>query len=94
MVKGLGQAIKKLIEKDETLNSKVEKLLTIKGVGLKTIAVLLSETNGFASFESQGQLVSYAGYDIVKNQSGERLGKTRMSKKGMPIPQGHAYAGI
>ncbi len=82
MVKGLGQAIKKLIEKDETLNSKVEKLLTIKGVGLKTIAVLLSETNGLASFESQGQLVSYAGYDIVKNQSGERLGKTRMSKKG------------
>jgi len=89
MVKGLEQgifqleqAIKKLIEKDETLNSKVEKLLTIKGVGLKTIAVLLSETNGFAGFESQGQLVSYAGYDIVKNQSGERLGKTRMSKKG------------
>lgn len=78
----LEQAIKKLIETDEVLKTKVEKLLTIKGVGLKTIAVLLSETNGFTSFESQGQLVSYAGYDIVKNQSGERMGKTRMSKKG------------
>src|SRR5690606_2150981 len=54
----------------------------IKGVGLKTIAVLLAETNAFATFENQGQLVSYSGYDIVENQSGQKSGKTRMSKKG------------
>jgi len=83
--KGISQlekAIEQLIEEDESLYPKVQKLLSIKGVGIKTIAVLLAETNGFASFENQGQLVSYSGYDIVKNQSGQRLGKTRMSKKG------------
>ncbi len=83
--KGISQlekAIGRLIEGDEALNAKVGKILPIKGVGLKTIAVLLAETNGFATFENQGQLVSYSGYDIVENQSGKRSGKTRMSKKG------------
>jgi transposase len=75
-------AIEQLIKKDEPLHSKVEKLLTIKGVGIKTIAVLIAETNGFATFENQGQLVSYSGYDIVENQSGQRSGKTKISKKG------------
>ena len=78
----LEQAIAQLIEEDEVISSKVEKITAIKGVGLKTVAVLLAETNGFASFESQGQLASYFGYDIVENQSGKRPGKTRMSKKG------------
>jgi len=78
----LEKAIEKLIKEDGALSSKVEKILGIKGVGLKTIAVLLAETNGFATFENQGQLVSYSGYDIVENQSGKRSGKTRMSKKG------------
>ena len=78
----LEKAIEKLIKEDEVLYSKVKKILSIKGVGLKTIAVLLAETNGFASFENQGQLVSYSGYDIIENQSGKRSGKTRMSKKG------------
>ena len=27
-------------------------------------------------------MVSYAGYDVVENQSGNRVGKTRISKKG------------
>lgn len=78
----LEKAIEKLIEQDKALSSKVEKILSIKGVGLKTIAVLLAETNAFATFENQGQLVSYSGYDIVENQSGKKSGKTRMSKKG------------
>jgi len=81
-IKQLEKAIEHLFEKDEVLYSKVQKLLSIKGVGIKTVAVLLGETNGFASFVNQGQLVSYAGYDIIKNQSGKRSGKTRMSKKG------------
>lgn len=83
--KGISQlekAIAQLIEKDEILHAKVQNILAIKGVGLKTVAVLLAETNGFATFENQGQLVSYAGYDIVENQSGKSAGRTRMSKKG------------
>jgi transposase len=33
-------------------------------------------------FTNQRHLVSYAGYDVVENQSGNRSGKTRISKKG------------
>lgn len=83
--KGISQlekAIHQCIEEDEVLKSKVDKIVSIKGVGIKTAAVLISETNGFANFENQAQLVSYAGYDVVENQSGKKSGKTRISKKG------------
>jgi transposase len=57
-------------------------MASIKGVGILTVAVLLAETNGFVLFENCRQLVSYAGYDVVENQSGKRSGKTKISKKG------------
>lgn len=43
---------------------------------------VVSETNGFTLIENGKQLVSYAGYDVVENQSGKRVGKTSISKKG------------
>ena len=76
-------AIEKLIKSDQELKEKVRKLNTIKGVGLITIATILAETSGFAGFNNAKQLVSYAGYDIVQNESGSSVkGKTRISKKG------------
>lgn len=74
--------IKKLIEEDEILKSKYEKITAIKGIGLMSFSVIVAETNGFELFKNKAQLVSYAGYDIVENQSGQRSGLTRMSKKG------------
>ena len=48
-----------------------------------TALTVVAETNGFDLIENKGQLVSYAGYDVVENQSGISLkGKTRISKKG------------
>lgn len=78
----LEKAIQKIVEKDEVLAAKYQHFSTLKGVGLMTFAVVASETNGFEFFSSQRQLTSYAGYDIVENQSGQRSGKTRISKKG------------
>ena len=48
----------------------------------KHLENLISETNEFEMFENQRQLVSYAGYDVVQNQSGKQEGKTRISKRG------------
>ena len=56
--------------------------MTAKGVGLITIVSIISETNGFALIQNSRQLTSYAGYDIVQNQSGSHNGKTKISKKG------------
>lgn len=74
--------IAKAVNDDPEWKRKVEQICAIKGVGLLTVANLITETNEFALFENQRQLVSYAGYDVVENQSGKRVGKTRISKRG------------
>jgi len=72
---------KQLLSKPEVAE-RVKHITDIKGIGTLTIATILGETNGFTLFRSIPQLVSYAGYDIVENQSGNHKGKTRISKKG------------
>lgn len=75
--------IEQLIKQDEKLKNKVDKLLTIKGVGVLTIATILAETIGFQYVKNIKQLSSYAGYDVVQRESGTSIkGKTRISKKG------------
>jgi transposase len=86
-IEALEKAIQDLIEGDTVLKAQVERLTAIKGLALLSVAVLIAETNGFENFVNQRQLVSYAGYDVVENQSGNRSGKTarrpgRISKKG------------
>lgn len=81
-IKKLSVGIVKHLKTDKEIYSKVRKVETIPGIGLLTIAVLLAETNGFEIFENHKQLVSFAGYDCVENQSGSHVGKTRISKKG------------
>jgi transposase len=81
-LKAIEQEIKTTIQADSLLQDKISKLTTIKGVGLLTAATIIAETNGFALFTNQKQLTSYAGYDVVENQSGKRSGKTKISKQG------------
>ena len=58
-------------------------MLTIKGIGLITVATILAETNGFNQVKNLKQLASFAGYDVVQRESGTSIkGKTRISKKG------------
>lgn len=78
----LSASIEMQITSDTITAKKVENICRIKGLGLLTVAVILAETNGFALFENAPQLVSYAGYDVIENQSGNRKGKTKISKKG------------
>lgn len=74
--------VEQIVETDEVLKRKFSNICKIKGLGIQSLAVIVAETNGFAAFENIAQLVSYAGYDIVENQSGKRNGKTKISKKG------------
>lgn len=78
----LETAIEKHLNKEEKVAQKVDQICKIKGLGIQTVAVILAETNGFLLFENSRQLVSYAGYDVVENQSGNHRGRTRISKKG------------
>lgn len=81
-LESIEDAIKTHVASDDDVAKRVKKITKIKGVGVLTIATLIAETNGFALFSTAPQLVSYAGYDVVENQSGNHNGKTRISKKG------------
>lgn len=74
--------IASIIEKDKELSKKASYITSIKGVSTITAAIVIGETNGFALINNVKQLISYAGYDVRENQSGNRTGKTRITKKG------------
>lgn len=76
------QQIIHTLKTNDDLLAKTEKMISIKGVSWITAAVVIAETNGFALFENQRQLTSYAGYDVIEKQSGTKTGKSRISKKG------------
>jgi len=84
--KQIKQTEKRIIDHlstDSTAKRKVDQVCSkLKGVGALTVAVLVGETFGFKLFENHRQLISYSGYDVVENQSGRRMGKTKISKKG------------
>lgn len=81
-IQELKKHITEAILKDPVLSVKYELVKPLKGVGLLTFATIVAETGGFELFKNQKQLVSYAGYDVVENQSGGRIGRTRISKQG------------
>ena len=81
-IKEIGSAIELTLKKDPVLWKKVEDINSVKGLGLISISTVIAETDGFALFEKQSQLVCYSGYDVTRNQSGKRNGKTRISKMG------------
>lgn len=81
-IENLEEAVQNHIATEKEVASIVQKICIIKGVGIKTVATLIAETNGFKMFKNARQLVSFSGYDIVENQSGNHHGRTRISKKG------------
>jgi transposase len=76
------EKIFELVEKDEELSGRIGKVTQIKGINRITVIKLLAETDGFRNVKSIRSLVSYAGLDVVQNQSGMQRGKSRISKKG------------
>jgi len=81
-LKELVGLMEKHIESDKEISKKVDQICLIKGVSTLSVCTIIAETNGFELFENFKQLISYAGYDVVENQSGRHTGKTKMSKRG------------
>lgn len=78
----LDKKIESHISSNPEVQQKTINICKIKGIATLSLATILAETNGFELFENTKQLVSYAGYDIIENQSGNRVGRTKISKKG------------
>jgi transposase len=77
------KAILSAISTDPLISAKLEKVCSIKGVGIISAATVVSEANGFTLFKNKAQLVSYAGFDVVENTSGTSIqSPTKISKRG------------
>lgn len=75
--------MREIIESDKILKEKVAKIMSIPGVGIITAATVIGETNGFNLVKNKRQLVSYAGYDVMNQESGTSVyTKPRISKRG------------
>lgn len=74
--------IKAHLKKNIEIFDKAENILKMEGLGILTFSTVLAETNGFTLFKNYKQLISYAGYDVFEAQSGTRVGKTKISKRG------------
>jgi transposase len=81
-IKEIESEIRAMVDADDKLKERVNHVCTIKGFGFISAIQIIAETNGFANFSNQRQLISYAGYDMVRKQSGNSESKTRISKKG------------
>lgn len=75
--------IKELYMSDKKLYETLKPIIqSVKGLGLIAALTVVAETNGFDQMKNAKQLASYAGYDIIENQSGKFTGATRISKRG------------
>lgn len=73
----------KISKRDKAQHEKAEMIAdSICGLGIMSLLTVLSETNSFKEINSQKQLESYAGLDVVENSSGNFVGKTKISKRG------------
>ena len=60
----------------------IDKLLEIRGVGLKTVIGFVAEVGDIKRFDDPKQIQKLSGYAIVKNQSGKHKGESHISYRG------------
>jgi len=60
-------------------------LLSIKGLGLVTVAGLIGEVGDFTKFHSQKEVLKLAGLDLFEISSGKHKGQRRISKRGRSL---------
>jgi len=66
-------------------------LLSIPGVGVLSCAVFLGELGDPSNFKHPKQIIKYAGYDPQENDSGQTIGRKRISKKGRWMLRKYLY---
>ena len=76
------QEVMTLIEELVRQIPMAEKLLDIKGVGMKTVSGFLAEVGDISRFNSPKELQKLAGLAIVGNSSGKHKGETTISRRG------------
>jgi transposase len=81
-IKDIEKRVKELVASDPDLSERLKHCTKAKGLGWITVMTVVSEANNFVLVRSCKQLASYAGYDVVLNESGKKARKTHISKHG------------
>jgi len=61
------------------------RLLSIKGLGIVSVAGLIGEVGDFSKFSTQSEIMKLAGLDLYEISSGKRKGQRRISKRGRSL---------
>ncbi len=61
------------------------KILSMKGLGVITVAGLIGEVGDFSKFRTQSEIMKLAGLDLYEISSGKRKGQRRISKRGRSL---------
>ncbi|HEX9758837.1 MAG TPA: IS110 family transposase [Nitrospiria bacterium] len=78
LLKEIGMQMKKLLEQIPCC----EYILSVPGVGALSAAVFLGELGNPNHFNHPKQIIKYSGYDPQERDSGKRVGRKIISKKG------------
>lgn len=76
------EMVEDILEKETMKVPNVEKLLSIKGIGIITIAGFIAEVGDIRRFDSPKQIQKLAGFELKMNSSGKHKGQTTISKRG------------
>ena len=60
----------------------IDKLMGIRGIGIKTVSCFIAEVGDIRRFDNPKQLQKLAGYAIVADSSGKHKGESRISRRG------------
>jgi transposase len=61
------------------------RLLSIKGLGIVSVAGLIGEVGDFSKFSTRSEIMKLAGLDLYEISSGNRKGQRRISKRGRSL---------
>lgn len=82
-INNIEKEMSKMANQNSEVKKRLDNVCSIPGVGKITALIIIGETAGFTLFKNQRQLTSYAGLDVVQNESGTSVkSKGRISKRG------------
>lgn len=85
-IDALDNEIQNILKPDDgSSNDKIDNLLTIPGVGPKTVAVFLAEVGDIQRFDSCKDFIGFVGLYPKIEQSGSSLNKAKLTTKGSRI---------
>jgi transposase len=62
-----------------------QSILSIKGIGIVTVAGLIGEVGDFRKFSTRSEIMKIAGLDLYEISSGKHKGQLRISKRGRSL---------